>query len=63
MRWLRAQRWDRAGRITVQLDLSLPRRPEIFVIGDLANFPHQGGKPLPGVAPVAMQQGQSTSRD
>jgi NADH:ubiquinone reductase (H+-translocating) len=53
---------DRAGRITVQLDLSLPGHPEIFVIGDLANFPHQGGKPLPGVAPVAMQQGQYVAR-
>jgi NADH dehydrogenase len=53
---------DRAGCITVQLDLSLPRHPEIFVIGDLANFPHQGGKPLPGVAPVAMQQGQYVAR-
>jgi NADH dehydrogenase len=53
---------DRAGRITVQLDLSLPGHPEVFVIGDLANFPHQGGKPLPGVAPVAMQQGQYVAR-
>jgi NADH dehydrogenase len=53
---------DRAGRITVQSDLSLPGRPEIFVIGDLANFTHQGGKPLPGVAPVAMQQGQYVAR-
>jgi NADH dehydrogenase len=53
---------DRAGRITVQLDLSLLGHPEIFVIGDLANFPHQGGKPLPGVAPVAMQQGQYVAR-
>jgi len=49
---------DRAGRVVVQPDLSLPGRPEVFVIGDLANFPHQTGKPLPGVAPVAMQQGR-----
>jgi NADH dehydrogenase len=49
---------DRAGRIAVQPDLSLPDHPEIFVIGDLANFSHQTGKPLPGVAPVAMQQGR-----
>jgi NADH dehydrogenase len=48
---------DRAGRVVVEPDLSLPGRPEIFVLGDLANFSHQGGKPLPGVAPVAMQQG------
>lgn len=53
---------DRAGRISVQPDLTLPGHPEIFVIGDLANFTHQGGKPLPGVAPVAMQQGQYVAR-
>jgi NADH dehydrogenase len=47
---------DRAGRVSVQPDLTLPGHPEIFVIGDMANFSHQGGKPLPGVAPVAMQQ-------
>jgi NADH dehydrogenase len=49
---------DRAGRVVVLPDLSLPGRPEVFVIGDLANYPHQTGKPLPGVAPVAMQQGR-----
>jgi NADH dehydrogenase len=48
---------DRAGRIVVQPDLSLPGRPEVFVLGDMANYPHQTGQPLPGVAPVAMQQG------
>jgi NADH dehydrogenase len=49
---------DRAGRITVAPDLTLPGHPEIFVIGDLAIYPHQTGKPLPGIAPVAMQQGR-----
>jgi NADH dehydrogenase len=49
---------DRAGRVAVQPDLTLPGHPEIFVIGDLALFTHQTGKPLPGVAPVAMQQGR-----
>jgi NADH dehydrogenase len=49
---------DRSGRIVVQPDLTLPGHPEIFVLGDMANYPHQTGKPLPGVAPVAMQQGQ-----
>jgi NADH dehydrogenase len=49
---------DRAGRVIVTPDLSVSEHPNIFVIGDLANFPHQDGKPLPGVAPVAMQQGQ-----
>jgi NADH dehydrogenase len=49
---------DGAGRIVVQPDLSLPGHPEVFAIGDMANYPHQTGRPLPGVAPVAMQQGR-----
>jgi len=49
---------DRQGRVPVDPDLSLPGRPDIFVIGDLADFSHQDGKPLPGVATVAMQEGQ-----
>jgi NADH dehydrogenase len=49
---------DRVGRLVVEPDLSLPGHEQIFVIGDLANFSHQTGEPLPGVAPVAMQQGQ-----
>lgn len=49
---------DRAGRVMVEPDLTLAHRPDIFVIGDLANYSHQGEKPLPGVAQVAMQQGQ-----
>ncbi|HTS25193.1 MAG TPA: NAD(P)/FAD-dependent oxidoreductase [Bryobacteraceae bacterium] len=53
---------DRAGRVLVEPDLSIPGHPEIHVIGDLANFSHQGGKPLPGVAPVAMQQGRYVAR-
>jgi NADH dehydrogenase len=47
---------DRAGRVMVNADLSVPGHPEILVIGDLAHF-EQDGKLLPGVAPVAMQQG------
>ncbi len=47
---------DRAGRVVVQPDLTLPGHPEVFVVGDMANYPHQTGKPLPGVAQVAMQQ-------
>jgi len=47
---------DRSGRVTVSGDLSVPGHPEIFVIGDLAHV-EQDGKMLPGVAPVAMQQG------
>ena len=48
---------DRAGRLVVGPDLSLAGHPNIFVIGDLAHF-QQDGEPLPGVAQVAMQQGQ-----
>lgn len=48
---------DRAGRLTVEPDLTLPGHPEISVIGDLATFSHGLEHPLPGVAPVAMQQG------
>lgn len=46
---------DPAGRVVVNADLSVPGSPEVFVIGDLATF-EQDGRPLPGVAPVAMQQ-------
>ena len=46
---------DRAGRAIVEPDLSIPGHPEVFVIGDAAAFLHQTGKPLPGVAQVAMQ--------
>jgi len=53
---------DKQGRVVVQPDLSIPGYPDIFVIGDLANFSHQGEKPLPGVATVAMQQGQYVAR-
>jgi NADH dehydrogenase len=49
---------DRAGRIIVASDLSLPGCPEIYVIGDLANFSHQSGKPLHGVAQPAIQEGR-----
>ncbi len=55
-------RLDRAGRVLVEPDLSVPGHPEIHVIGDLANFSHQTGAPLPGVAPVAMQQGRYVAR-
>jgi NADH dehydrogenase len=48
---------DGAGRVMVEPDLSVPGFPNIFVIGDLASFSHQDGNPLPGVAPVAMQEG------
>ncbi|AIE74868.1 MULTISPECIES: NAD(P)/FAD-dependent oxidoreductase [unclassified Synechocystis] len=47
---------DRAGRVMVNPDLSVASFDNIFVLGDLANYSHQGDRPLPGVAPVAMQQ-------
>ena len=49
---------DRAGRISVQTDLTLPNHPNIFVIGDMALAHGPDGKPFPGIAPVAMQQGR-----
>ena len=48
---------DRAGRVRIQPDLSVPGHPEIFVVGDTASL-DQDGKPLPGVAQVALQQGR-----
>jgi len=53
---------DRAGRIRVEPDLSIAGHPELFVIGDMANYPHQDGKPLPALAPVAIQQGQYVAK-
>jgi NADH dehydrogenase len=49
---------DRAGRVLVDSDCSLPGRREVFVIGDMASFPGPDGKLLPGVAPVAIQMGK-----
>lgn len=49
---------DRVGRVLVQPDLSLPNHAEVFVIGDLAALKDEHGKMLPGVAPVAIQQGR-----
>jgi len=54
---------DRAGRVLVNPDLSIPEHPEVFVIGDLAALKDEEGKWLPGVAPVAMQEGRATARN
>ncbi len=54
---------DRVGRVIVNDDLTIPGHPEVQVIGDLANFPHQTGKPLPGISPVAMQEGRQAARN
>ncbi len=53
---------DRAGRIIVEPDLSIKDYPNIFVVGDLASFTHQGEKPLPGIAPVAMAEGKYVAK-
>ena len=53
---------DKAGRVVVNEDLTIPGHPEVQVIGDLANFSHQTGKPLPGVSPTAMQMGRHAAR-
>lgn len=49
---------DRAGRVVVQPDLTVPRRPEVFVIGDTALVNAPGMSPVPGIAPAAKQQGK-----
>jgi NADH dehydrogenase len=54
---------DRLGRVIVNDDLTVPGHPEVQVIGDLANFPHQTGNPLPGISPVAMQEGRHAARN
>jgi NADH dehydrogenase len=53
---------DRAGRVIVNEDLSIPGHPDVFVVGDLASFRTEAGEALPGVAQVAMQQGTHASR-
>ena len=54
---------DSMGRIVVEPDLSLKHYPEIFVAGDQAHFSHQTGKPLQGIAPVALQQGRFIAKN
>jgi len=58
--WLKAET-DRAGRVWVLPDLTVSGRPEVFVVGDTASL-EQDGKPLPGVAQVALQQGRYAGR-
>jgi NADH:ubiquinone reductase (H+-translocating) len=53
---------DRAGRVKVRPDLSLPGHPEVFAIGDMALVLEQSGKPVPGVSPAAMQMARHVSR-
>ena len=60
-KWLSAET-DRAGRVLVNPDLSAPGFPDIFVIGDAALVKDKNGKPLPGVATVAQQQGKYVAK-
>ena len=58
-----ADRLDRAGRVKVAPDLSLPGHPEVFVAGDLASLSSSDGRPVPGVAPAAKQMGAHVARN
>ncbi len=60
-KWLAVEK-DRIGRVVVGPDLTLPGHPEIFCIGDTAQVPGANGQPLPGLAPVAKQQGAYVAR-
>jgi NADH:ubiquinone reductase (H+-translocating) len=53
---------DRAGRVKVNPDLSLPGRPEVFAVGDMALVSGENGKPVPGVSPAAMQMAAHAAR-
>ncbi len=53
---------DRSGRVMVEPDLSIKGYKNIFAVGDVANFSHQNDKPLPGVAPVAIQEGEYVAK-
>jgi NADH:quinone reductase (non-electrogenic) len=53
---------DRAGRVKVNPDLSVPGRPEVFAIGDMALVMQENGKPVPGVSPAAMQMARHVAR-
>jgi NADH dehydrogenase len=52
---------DRAGRVLVQPDLTIPNRPNVFVIGDMASLKQDNGNPVPGVAPAAMQMAENAA--
>jgi NADH dehydrogenase len=54
---------DRVGRVLVRPDLTIPSHPDVFVIGDLASLPGPNGRPLPGVAQVAIQMGVHASHN
>jgi NADH:ubiquinone reductase (H+-translocating) len=54
---------DRAGRVLVQNDLSIPGHPDVFVVGDLASCKRSDGRPVPGVCPAANQEGATAAKN
>jgi NADH dehydrogenase len=54
---------DRAGRVIVNADLSIPGYRDVFVIGDMAHFVEPGGELVPGLAPAAIQEGRAAARN
>jgi NADH dehydrogenase len=60
--WLPGTKRDKAGRVVVEPDLSVPGHPDIFVAGDTAAITEAAGKPVPGIAPAAKQMGQYAAR-
>ncbi|KYF89701.1 pyridine nucleotide-disulfide oxidoreductase, partial [Sorangium cellulosum] len=54
---------DRAGRVLVEPDLTVPGHEDVYVIGDLASLKQEDGKPVPGVAPAAIQEGRHAARN
>ena len=59
--WLNAPA-DRAGRMKVEPDLTVPGHPDIFAVGDTVTIEGPDGKPVPGIAPAAKQQGRTWPR-
>ena len=54
---------DKAGRVLVEPDLTIPERNNVFVIGDMASIKQEDGTPVPGVSPAAMQMGTATAQN
>lgn len=54
---------DKAGRVHVKPDLTIPGYPSVFVIGDMASMKQENGEPVPGVSPAAMQMGEATAKN
>jgi NADH dehydrogenase len=54
---------DKLGRVKIEHDLTIDNHPEIYVLGDQANFKTKEGKPLPGLAPIALQQGKTAAKN